>query len=164
MSRITIRPAQGYDFHPIQAMSCTEDARSCYPSFHRASHQFFVAADSHRIVGYICAYPARESGVQYLQLMKPYVFHSCEGRGIEAELREHALSWGEGTLHLRHYKEEQDGISPMRFHDLHEAHHEIPPEKAPPIPAPIIEEEFAEPVDNRVPERISARSAELAFL
>ena len=121
MPRPTIREAQGYDTHALQAMSCSGDGVSSYPSFHMASPKLFVAVDGSRIVGFICAYPATEQQKKCVRLLEPYLFTSFQGQGIEDDLKAEVLRWAEEQLHFHFFKEDPYRLHPIKPHQYLES-------------------------------------------
>lgn len=164
MSPVKIQPADFHAHHVIQAMSCNGEVDGCYPSFSVASHHFLIAVQGTRIVGYLCAHPVRAANHSYLQLLTPYVYSSHRDQGIEDLLHIEMLKWGEEKCGLRFYKDKNDSIQPMRLHDFHHPHHEIPQETLPPQQPPEIYSDDPEPVDTRASERITTWQSEPAFI
>lgn len=151
MPAITVRPAQGNDFHPMQAMSNGESGASCYPSFVSASHRFFVACDGFNVVGFVCAYPGREANAGYVQLMEPYLYTRYRDQGIEDTLKAAVLEWAEQRLDLHFFKEDPFTLHPIKPHeylqslkyDVQEALNPPPPEPGASLEIPATQGFFA---------------------
>ena len=117
MPDITIRPAQGSDFHPMQAMSNGEGGGSCYPSFVAASHKFFVATQGFSIVGFVCAYPSQDKTTRFVQMMEPYIYTRLQDQGVEDKLRAAVLEWAEQRLDIHFFREDYFTLHPIKPHD-----------------------------------------------
>lgn len=134
MPAITVRPAQGHDFHPMQAMSNGESGQSCYPSFTTAAHRFFVATNGFDIIGFVCAYPGKDATSQYVQLMEPYLYPNYRERGIEDQLRAAVLEWAEQRLDIHFFREDPFTLHPIKPHEYLQSLKYDPKEAMAPTP------------------------------
>jgi hypothetical protein len=121
MPRPVVRPAQNPDFHALQAMASSGVGHSCYPSFVRASHTFFVAQMGSSIVGFICAYPTQDHRTNCVHLLKPYLYAGFEEQGIEDDLKAAVLKWAEEKLDVHFFKDNAHDLHPIQPHEYIES-------------------------------------------